>query len=134
MLYSVLIIKKLKNEFKFFKQFSPKNLSIQPQVPLRLPCYDFITVMLLSIIHFVQFFFYQFFLEKFYKKKATLKNYTSRQFHSPDVTGGVYKALKHSPWRADPRLLTIPPSCRASCSLQFELRQLLQDLLQFALL
>jgi len=42
--------------------------------------------------------------------------------YSPDVTGGVYKAQKHSPWRADPRLLTIPTSCKASCSLQSELR------------
>jgi len=38
---------------------------------------------------------------------------TSRQYYSPDVTGGVYKAPKHSPWRADSRLLTIPASCRA---------------------
>ena len=49
---------------------------IQPQVPLRLPCYDFIPVMNHTVV------------TNFPKVSPA----TSGATHSHDVTGGVYKA------------------------------------------
>ena len=49
---------------------------IQPQVPLRLPCYDFIPVMNHKVVTVLP--------------KVRLA--TSFAAHSHDVTGGVYKA------------------------------------------
>ena len=68
---------------------------IQPQVPLRLPCYDFVPVM----NHTVASDF----------PKVNLP--ASGTIHSHDVTGGVYKAREriHRD-NADSRLLAIPTS------------------------
>ena len=49
---------------------------IQPQVPLRLPCYDFIPVMNHTVVSDLP--------------KVSLP--ASGAIHSHDVTGGVYKA------------------------------------------
>jgi hypothetical protein len=49
---------------------------IQPQVPLRLPCYDFVPVMDHTVVTVLP--------------KVRLA--TSGAIHSHDVTGGVYKA------------------------------------------
>ena len=68
---------------------------IQPQVPLRLPCYDFTPVMNHTVVIALP------------KVKLT----TSGATHSYGVTGGVYKV-----WEcihrdiADSRLLAIPTS------------------------
>ena len=54
---------------------------IQPQVPLRLPCYDFVPVMdhtVGTVLHS--------------SEKETVRLATSGATHSHDVTGGVYKA------------------------------------------
>ncbi len=49
---------------------------IQPQVPLRLPCYDFIPVMNHTVVNAL----------------PKVRQSTSGAAHSHDVTGGVYKA------------------------------------------
>ena len=49
---------------------------IQPQVPLRLPCYDFTPVMNHTVVSAL----------------LTVKLPTSGAIHSHGVTGGVYKA------------------------------------------
>ena len=72
---------------------------IQPQVPLRLPCYDFAPVTALAFGGLVLI--------------AQVPTPTSgaRSFHG--VTGGVYKARERiHRGVADPRLLAIPASCR----------------------
>ncbi len=53
---------------------------IQPQVPLRLPCYDFIPVMNHKVVTVLL------------SPKRGVKLATSFAAHSHDVTGGVYKA------------------------------------------
>ena len=74
--------------------FSFKEV-IQPQVPLRLPCYDFVPVMDHTVVTVLP--------------KVRLA--TSGAIHSHDVTGGVYKAREriHRDM-ADSRLLAIPTS------------------------
>ena len=68
---------------------------IQPQVPLRLPCYDFVPVM----NHTVAGVF------------LSVKLPASGTIHSHDVTGGVYKARERIHRDiADSRLLAIPTS------------------------
>ena len=77
---------------------------IQPQVPLRLPCYDFIPVTGLTFVP------YLFAVEKDTSGKT--------RFH--DVTGGVYKTRERIHGTvADVPLLAIPTSCRrvAACNL-----------------
>jgi hypothetical protein len=49
---------------------------IQPQVPLRLPCYDFTPVMNHTVVNVL----------------LTVRLSTSGAIHSHGVTGGVYKA------------------------------------------
>ena len=70
---------------------------IQPQVPLRLPCYDFAPVIELAF-------------------DRCLLAVGSRASGAPNfhgVTGGVYKARERiHRGVADPRLLAIPASCR----------------------
>ena len=69
---------------------------IQPQVPLRLPCYDFIPVTAHSVGRC--------FLTVSSRTSAT------NDFH--DVTGGVYKARERIHGAvADAPLLAIPTSC-----------------------
>ena len=75
--------------------FSRKEV-IQPQVPLRLPCYDFAPVIELAL-------------------GRSLLAVRTRTSGTPDfhgVTGGVYKARERiHRGMADPRLLAIPASC-----------------------
>lgn len=76
---------------------------IQPQVPLRLPCYDFTPV----IGHTVA------------SALPKVKLPASGATNSHGVTGGVYKARERIHRRmADRRLLAIPASCRrvAACN------------------
>ena len=78
---------------------SSRKEVIQPQVPLRLPCYDFAPVTALAFGGLVLV--------------AEVPTPTSgaRSFHG--VTGGVYKARERiHRGVADPRLLAIPASCR----------------------
>ena len=68
---------------------------IQPQVPLRLPCYDLVPV--------TEFAFGAVLL--------AVGQATSGTLSSHDLTGGVYKAQEHiHRGVADPRLLAIPTS------------------------
>ena len=53
---------------------------IQPQVPLRLPCYDFVPVMNHTVVTVLP------------SSKREVRLATSGAIHSHDVTGGVYKA------------------------------------------
>ena len=68
---------------------------IQPQVPLRLPCYDFTPVIDHTVVDAL----------------PKVKLPTSGATNSHGVTGGVYKAREriHRD-TADPRLLAIPTS------------------------
>ena len=68
---------------------------IQPQVPLRLPCYDFVPVMNHTVA----------------SCPLAVSSLASGTIHSHDVTGGVYKARERiHRGNADPRLLAIPTS------------------------
>jgi hypothetical protein len=70
---------------------------IQPQVPLRLPCYDLVPITELA----------------FGVALLTVRQTTSGTLSFHDLTGGVYKAQEHiHRGIADPRLLAIPTSCR----------------------
>ena len=68
---------------------------IQPQVPLRLPCYDLAPVIYHTVVTVL----------------PKVKLAASGTIHSHDVTGGVYKAREriHRDM-ADSRLLAIPTS------------------------
>src|SRR5215213_7283561 len=71
---------------------------IQPQVPLRLPCYDFAPVTELAFGGSLPL--------------ARVGSPTSGAPDSHGVTGGVYKARERiHRGVADPRLLAIPASC-----------------------
>jgi hypothetical protein len=92
--------------FFFRKKFSRHLLLrkevIQPQVPLRLPCYDFIPVTAHSLGHCL----------------LAVGACTSGTSDSHDVTGGVYKARERIHGAvADAPLLAIPASRRrvAAC-------------------
>ena len=68
---------------------------IQPQVPLRLPCYDFTPVISHTVVSAL----------------PRVKLPTSGTAHSHGVTGGVYKARERIHRDvADSRLLAIPTS------------------------
>src|SRR5688572_30931069 len=70
---------------------------IQPQVPLRLPCYDLVPITELA----------------FGVAPLAVGQTTSGTLSFHDLTGGVYKAQEHiHRGIADPRLLAIPTSCR----------------------
>ena len=70
---------------------------IQPQVPLRLPCYDLVPITKLA----------------FGAAFLTVRKATSGTLGFRGLTGGVYKAQEHiHRGVADPRLLAIPTSCR----------------------
>ncbi len=72
---------------------------IQPHVPVRLPCYDFATVISST--------FDNYFLQKQVNTSAS----SVSDFH--DVTGGVYKVRERIHRSiADLRLLATPTSCR----------------------
>src|SRR5919106_4779115 len=69
---------------------------IQPQVPLRLPCYDFAPVIELALGRCLL--------------AVSMRTSGTPNFHG--VTGGVYKARERiHRGMADPRLLAIPASC-----------------------
>ncbi len=81
----------------------PRKEVIQPQLPLRLPCYDFVPVASPTLG------------ACFPKVSSTTSGVTN--FH--DVTGGVYKARERiHRSKADLRLLATPASCRrvAACN------------------
>jgi hypothetical protein len=90
----------------------PSNLSfrkevIQPQVPLRLPCYDLVPVIGLTVD----------------SRPLAVDKPASGTPDSHHLTGGVYKAQEHIHRDvADSRLLAIPTSCRRVVSLQSVLR------------
>ena len=70
---------------------------IQPQVPLRLPCYDFIPITSHTFGHCL----------------LAANTWTSGTTGFHDVTGGVYKAWERIHGAvADAPLLAIPTSCR----------------------
>ena len=80
---------------------------IQPQLPLRLPCYDFIPVTSPTLGGGI--------------RKVCVP--TSGVANSHDVTGGVYKARERIHRRvADRRLLATPASCRrvAACNPNYD--------------
>src|SRR5690606_7126279 len=80
---------------KMLTRLSRKEV-IQPQVPLRLPCYDFAPVIKLA----------------FGRCPLAVGSRTSGAPNFHGVTGGVYKARERiHRGVADPRLLAIPPSC-----------------------
>ena len=92
---------------------------IQPQVPLRLPCYDLVPVIALTVD----------------RRPLAVDNPVLGTYDSHDLTGGVYKAQEHIHRDvADSRLLAIPTSCRRVASLQSELGRLFCDLLHLAVL
>ena len=75
---------------------SSRKEVIQPQVPLRLPCYDFAPVTKLT----------------FGGCLLAVSSPTSSPPSFHGVTGGVYKARERiHRGMADPRLLAIPASC-----------------------
>ena len=77
--------------------FSLRKEVIQPQVLLRLPCYDFIPVIGLTLG----------------ASLLAVGSATSGKTNSHDVTGGVYKARERIHGVvADTPLLAIPTSCR----------------------
>jgi len=76
---------------------------IQPQVPLRLPCYDLVPITEFILGACV----------------LTVRSATSDAPRFRGLTGGVYKAQEHIHRSiADLRLLAIPASCRrvAACN------------------
>ena len=78
------------------EQFLHRKEVIQPQVPLRLPCYDFIPVTTHTFGHCL----------------LAVSSCTSGTSDSHDVTGGVYKARERIHGVvADTPLLAIPASC-----------------------
>ena len=90
---------------------------IQPQVPLRLPCYDLVPVTRLA----------------FGATLLAVGITTSGTPSSRGLTGGVYKAQEHiHRVIADTRLLAIPTSCSRVDRLQSELRNAFCDLLHLA--
>jgi hypothetical protein len=94
---------------------------IQPQVPLRLPCYDLVPVIGLTVGRHIPV--------------TRVCNLTLGIPDSHDLTGGVYKAQEHiHRVVADTRLLAIPTSCRRVASLQSELGRFFCDLLCLAAL
>ena len=73
----------------------PRKEVIQPQLPLRLPCYDFVPVTNPTLGGCL----------------LAVGPPTSGVAGFHDVTGGVYKAREHiHRGNADPRLLATPPS------------------------
>src|SRR5438270_7033966 len=78
-----------------FSSSLPRKEVIQPQLPLRLPCYDFVPVTSPTLDGSV----------------LAVRAPASGVASSHDVTGGVYKAREHiHRGMADPRLLATPPS------------------------
>ena len=93
--------------FTALVQNIPRKEVIQPQLPLQLPCYDFVPVTGPALGGRL--------------RKVTFP--TSGVTSSHDVTGGVYKARERiHRSMADLRLLATPTSCRrvAACNPNYE--------------
>ena len=85
----------------------PRKEVIQPHLPVRLPCYDFVPVISPTLG----------------SSSLAVRSPTSGVTNSHDVTGGVYKARERiHRSMADLRLLATPASCRrvAACNLNYE--------------
>ena len=85
----------------------PRKEVIQPHLPVRLPCYDFVPVIRPTLG----------------SSPLAVESPTSGVPNSHDVTGGVYKARERIHRSiADLRLLATPASCRrvAACNLNYE--------------
>ena len=85
----------------------PRKEVIQPHLPVRLPCYDFVPVIGPTLGSSV----------------LAVQSPTSGVTNSHDVTGGVYKARERiQRSMADLRLLATPASCRrvAACNLNYD--------------
>ena len=85
----------------------PRKEVIQPHLPVRLPCYDFVPVIRPTLG----------------SSPLAVESPTSGVPNSHDVTGGVYKARERiHRSMADLRLLATPASCRrvAACNLNYE--------------
>jgi hypothetical protein len=98
-------------------QASSRKEVIQPHLPVRLPCYDFVPVIRPTLG----------------SSSLAVRSPTSGVSNSHDVTGGVYKARERiHRSMADLRLLATPASCRrvAACNLNYE--RLWWDSLQVA--
>ena len=96
---------------------SSRKEVIQPHLPVRLPCYDFVPVIRPTLG----------------SSSLAVRSPTSGVSNSHDVTGGVYKARERiHRSMADLRLLATPASCRrvAACNLNYE--RLWWDSLQVA--
>ena len=88
----------------FGRLILPRKEVIQPQLPLQLPCYDFVPVT----------------SPTFDGSLLAVRIPASGVASSHDVTGGVYKARERIHRTiADARLLATPTSCRrvAACNL-----------------
>ena len=87
-------ISKENNKLLSLRNFLRKEV-IQPQVPLRLPCYDFTPVTDLTVVSCL----------------LAVSTLPSGKANSHGVTGGVYKARERiHPGVADPGLLATPAS------------------------
>src|SRR5215510_15090666 len=85
------------NRFPDCSTLSRRKEVIQPQVPLRLPCYDLVPITELTVG----------------AAPLAVKQATSGALSFRGLTGGVYKAQEHiHRGVADPRLLAIPASWR----------------------
>src|SRR5690606_942846 len=96
---------------------SARKEAIQPHLPVRLPCYDFVPVIGPTLG----------------SSSLAVRSPTSGVTNSHDVTGGVYKARERiHRSMADLRLLATPASCRrvAACNPNYE--RLWWDSLQVA--
>ena len=79
------------------KHLLPRKEVIQPHLPVRLPCYDFVPVISPTLG----------------SSLLAVRSPTSSVTNSHDVTGGVYKARERiQRSMADLRLLATPASCR----------------------
>ena len=85
----------------------PRKEVIQPHLPVRLPCYDFVPVTSPTLG----------------SSSLAVRSPTSGVTDFHDVTGGVYKARERiQRSNADLRLLATPASCRrvAACNLNYD--------------
>ncbi len=106
----------------YFLIYTLKKESIQPQVPLRLPCYDFVLVTKHNLVSFQQspYKFLRFSIfngeYKNNKNQIVIKGDSLCGYFDytrfPERDGRwVQGSGTNSPRRADPRLLVIPASC-----------------------
>ena len=86
----------LSSRFSIVQHTIPRKEVIQPQLPLQLPCYDFVPVTSRALDSGL----------------LAVDRLASGQTSSHDVTGGVYKARERIHRRiADRQLLATPTSC-----------------------